>query len=340
MKKFKRLLVVGLAMLLLTACGSNSGDESKRLVVYSPNSEGIMNAVIPLFEEKTGIKVEVISAGTGELMKRIESEKENPNADIMFGGGYTQYLANKDLFQDYVSTEDENVVEEYRNTAGYVTYTVLDGSVLIVNNDLIEGIEIKGYKDLLNPELKGKIATADPANSSSAFAQLTNILLAMSDDGTYESEAAWTYLEELVTLWDGKIQSGSSSVYKSVVDGEMLVGLTYEDPVASLIKSGAKNVSIVYPEEGSVFLPAGTGIVKDAKNLDNAKKFVDFLLSEEVQNIFGTELTNRPVRKNAVVGDHMADFNTIELVFEDMEYVHNNKATIVERYTDIFTKAQ
>ena len=323
-------------MLMIVAC-SPKGEDSKKLVIYSPNSEGIMNAVIPLFEEKTGIKVEQISAGTGELIKRLETEAADPYADVLFGGTYTQYLNNSDLFQDYVSKEDENVVDEYRNKFGYVTFTVLDGSLMIVNKELTEGVEIKNYEDLLNPALKGKIATADPANSSSAFAQLTNILLAK---GGYESDEAWDYVGKLIEQWDGKIQSGSSSVYKSVVDGEMLVGLTYEDPVAKLIKDGATNVELVYPTEGSVFLPAGTGIVKDAKNLENAKLFVDFLLSEEVQNIFGLDLTNRPVRKGAVVGDHLKSFDDIPLIFEDMEYVDKHKAEIVERYTSLFAEKQ
>lgn len=336
MKKIRKILIVALVAMMISACSSKN-DSDKKLVIYSPNSEGIMNAVVPLFEEKTGIKVEVISAGTGELIKRLETEANDPYADVLFGGTYTQYLSNKDLFQDYVSKEDENVVEEYRNTYGYVTFTVLDGSLMIVNKELTAGMNITSYEDLLKPELKGKIATADPANSSSAFAQLSNILLAK---GGYESEEAWDYVGKLIEQWDGKIQSGSSSVYKSVVDGEMLVGLTYEDPVAKLIKDGATNIEIVYPSEGSVFLPAGTGIVKNAKNEENAKLFVDFLLGEEIQNIFGSELTNRPVRKGAIVGDHLKPYEDINLIFEDMEYVDKNKSAIVERYTSLFAEKQ
>lgn len=341
MKQLKKVFLIMLITLLVVGCGASDSDgKSKKLVVYSPNSEGIMNAVIPLFEEKTGITVEIISAGTGELVKRIESEKDNPYADVLFGGTYTQYLANKDLFETYVSKEDANVVEEYRNTEGYVTYTVLDGSVLIVNKELTKGITIESYADLLKPELKGKIATADPANSSSAFAQLTNILLAMSPDKDYMNDAAWDYVAELIKQWDGKIQSGSSSVYKSVVDGEMWVGLTYEDPIAKLVKDGATNIEIVYPKEGSVFLPAGSGIVKGAKNLENAQLFIDFLLSEEVQNIFGQELTNRPVRIGAKTGDHLKDYNTLPLIFEDTDFVTSNKNAIVERYTKLFAELQ
>lgn len=335
----KKILVILMATMILVACGG-SKEGSEKLVVYSPNSEGMINAVIPLFEEQTGIKVELISAGTGELIKRIESEKDNPYGDVLFGGTYTQFLGNKDLFMDYVSSQDENVVDEYKNNTGFITYNVLDGSVLVVNKELTKDLKIESYEDLLQPELKGKIATADPANSSSAFAQLTNILLAMSPDEDYMNDETWDYVEKLIEQWDGKIQSGSSSVYKSVVDGEMWVGLTYEDPVSKLLQDGATNIEIVYPKEGSVFLPAGAGIINNAKNEENAKKFMDFILSEEVQTIFGSDLTNRPVRKDVKTGDHLKDYSTLPLIFEDMEYVTNNKEKIVQRYTELFAKLQ
>ncbi len=156
--------------------GSKDGG---KLVVYSPNSEGLMNATVPLFEEKTGIDVEVIQAGTGELIKRIQSEKADPYGDLMFGGSWSTVYGNKDLWEPYVSANDANVMDAYKNTCGFITGNVLDGSCIIINKNLIGDIKIEGYADLLNPALKGKIATADPANSSSAFAQLTNMLKAM-----------------------------------------------------------------------------------------------------------------------------------------------------------------
>ena len=194
----------GLAILGLTACSSDdtSGDKatenggSDTLVVYSPNSEGLIGATIPAFEEKYGIKVELIQAGTGELFKKLESEKEAPVADVIFGGSYTQYATHGELFENYVSPENENVIKEYQNTTGYSTPYTLDGSVLIVNPDLTKGMNIEGYSDLIKPELKGKIATADPANSSSAFAQLTNMLQA---EGGYADDKAWTYVKDLFT---------------------------------------------------------------------------------------------------------------------------------------------
>ncbi|NOM58303.1 iron ABC transporter substrate-binding protein, partial [Klebsiella pneumoniae] len=58
-----------------------------------------------------------------------------------------------------------------------------------------------------------------------------------------------------------KIGSSSSGVYKAVVDGEMAVGLSYEDQAVKLLNDGA-NIKVVYPKEGTVFLPASAAIVK------------------------------------------------------------------------------
>lgn len=343
MKKLVRLGLVALTLVGLSACGStkeettkeSSSKESDKLVIYSPNSEGLINATIPAFEEKYGIKVDLIQAGTGELFKKLESEMEAPVADVIFGGSYTQYEQNEKLFEKYVAKDNEQVVDEYRNTTGYSTPYTLDGSVLVVNPDLTKGMKIEGYADLLNPELKGKIATADPANSSSAFAQLTNMLTVMGDF----DEQSWNYVKDLFTLVDGKISSSSSNVYKTVADGEMAVGLSYEDPTVKLLNDGA-NVKIVYPKEGTVFLPASAAIIKDAKNMGNAKKFIDFIISKEVQDTLGTKTTNRPVLKDAETSDNMKPLKDIKTVTENYKYVIENKDEIVNKYNDIFVETQ
>lgn len=318
------------------AVSSEAKQGGGKLVIYSPNSEGLMDATIPLFEEKYGVDVEVIQAGTGELIKRIQSEKEDPYADVMFGGSWSLAYDNEDLWEPYVSANNDNVIDAYKNTCGFITGNVLDGSCIIVNTDLIGDIEINGYEDLLNPALKGKIATADPANSSSAFAQLTNMLLAM---GGYESDDAWQYVHDLFANIDGKISESSSAVYKSVADGENVVGLSYEDPCAQLVRDGAP-VKVIYPKEGTVYLPASATIVKGAKNMDNAKLFIDFILSEEVQNIWGSTLTNRPVMKDAATSDFMTPMSEIKVIEEDIPYVSTHKQEIVDKYTGIYTDLQ
>lgn len=240
------------------------------------------------------------------------------------------------FFQPYTSPEDKNVMKAYRNESGYTTHYTLDSSILLVNKDLTKDMDIKGYADLINDELAGKIATADPANSSSAFHHLTQMLL---DMGGYESDEAWDYVKKLFTLVQGKIASSSSNVYKTVADGEMAVGLSYEDPCVQLMNDGA-NVEVIYPSEGTVFLVANTAIVKDCKNLDQAKAFCDYIISKEAQSIIAEKTTSRPVRDDVKLNESMKPMDEIKTVEEDIEYVDAHKDELIKKYTDIYTSIQ
>lgn len=330
----KRFLAAALASVMLVGGAALAAAEGT-LSICSPNSDGLLS-IIPLFEEKTGIDVQVESLGTGDCMKRIESEinQENGTFDLMYGGSLANYVTNSDLFQEYISPEDEHLMEAYRNTRSYCTNYTIDGSVLLVNDELLAqmGIEVNGYADLLQPELAGKIASADPSSSSSAFCQLTNMLLAM---GGYEDDAAWQYVHDLFVGQKVAITSGSSAVYKGVYNGEYAVGLTYEDPCVTLIKDGATNIHVVYPVEGTVFLPAQIGIVKNAKNVENAQKFVDFMLSEEAQIYLAENTTSRNVREVTYTNEVMTQLAEIKLIYEDSDYVIANTTALKEKVLDI-----
>lgn len=330
----KKILAMALCLVMLVSCAAFAAAEGT-LSICSPNSDGLLS-IIPIFEEKTGIKVSVESLGTGDCMKRIESEsaQEFGTFDLMYGGSLANYVANKDLFQDYVSPEDSNLMDAYKNTRGYCTNYTIDGSVLLVNKDLLAemDIEVTGYADLLQPELVGKIVSADPSSSSSAFCQLTNMLLAM---GGYEEDAAWEYVHNLFVGEQVAITSSSSAVYKGVYNGEYAVGLTYEDPCVTLIKDGATNIEVIYPVEGTVFLPAQIGIVKNAKNVEEAKAFVDFMLSEEAQIFLAENTTSRNVREVVYTNDVMAPLSDIYLIYEDSDYVIEHTSDLKEKVLDI-----
>lgn len=345
-RAIKILSILLTFILVLSACGGSKGfkkenveknkdnaGSSKEITIYSTRSESLNNAVIPNFEKETGIKVNLITAGTGELVKRVESEKNNPMGDILWAADETMLASKVDLFEKYVSKEDENMMEGFKNKSGYFSPAFADPTVMIVNKDLIGNIKVEGFEDLLNPELKGKIAFGDPANSSSAFQSLTAMLFAMGD-GEPMSEKAWAYVEKFLANVDGKIMSSSGQLHKSVADGEYPVGLTWEDPVVNYKRNGAP-VEVVFPKEGAIFPGESVQIIKGAKNLEAAKKFVDYVLSEKCQNLVGTELTVRPLRKDAKLADYMIPNDKIKLVKNYSEsWVSENKSKIVDKYNE------
>ena len=273
----------------------------------------------------------------GELLARVDAEGANPYADVIFGGGESSYAEYKHIFQDYVSPEDENVIEEFRNTLGYCTNYCLDSSIFIVNTDLVGDIEIKGYMDLLNPELKGRISMPDPTASSSAMMHIETLL---SDFGglSLENQEGWDIVRQLVANLDGKLASGSSAAWKAVADGEMVVALSYEEAGIILSRDGAP-VEIVYPEEGTVFTGSTVGVINNCKNLDNAKLFMDFLQSDECQAIY-LECGARPATSSKldVANDWIVDLSTINYLEADTLALANNQPAIFERWNQLTTQ--
>ena len=335
----KKFLCILLSLAMVMAVTAAFADDNI-LVIYSPNSDTEVDNMIPAFEAATGIQVELLSMGTGECVTRIESEKDNPQADVMWGGmNYGVYVQHPDLWADYTSPNEELIDEGYRqkDIKAYSNSNLSGSGALIVNKTLAAelGIEIKGYADLLNPVLKGKIASGDPTKSSSAWAELTNMLLVMGDE-PYD-EKAWEYVAQFVAQLDGIQLDSSSAIYKGVADGEYVVGVSYEDPCIKMLADGA-DVYVVYPEEGTVWLPAATAIVKGAPHEANAQAFIDFQLSIEGQSIYAN-LTTRAVNSTLPLGNEfMKPFSEINVVYEDIPYCAEHKTEWQARYAEIRDK--
>lgn len=306
-----------------------SGD----LVVYCPHPLEFIEPLVNEFEDQTGIKVEVVAAGTGELLKRVESEQGNPLGDIFWGGSLSTMKPQMELFENYQSVNEEFVQDTMKNVEGPLTRFTDIPSVIMVNTDLIGDIEVNGYEDLLNPELKGKIAHCDPSKSSSSYEHLINMLYAM---GNGNPEDGWDYVEKFCENLDGKLLSGSSAVYKGVADGEYVVGLTFEEGAAKYVADGAP-VKVVYMEEGVISKPDGIYIIKDAKNMDNAKAFIDFVTGKDAQTIITTQLNRRSVRKDVPAPTYLTPKEDINIIFDDPELVVEKKEEWLNKFNDIFT---
>ncbi|MDO4198535.1 MAG: extracellular solute-binding protein [Erysipelotrichaceae bacterium] len=353
MKKLISLLLALLMVVSLSGCGGSSdsstdGGEAAvgggTLVIYSPNTEALCD-VAYAFGEQYGIDVQVQSLGTGEALEKIVAETENPQADVLYGGvNYANAYKYADYFEQYTAAGDDKLPEAYQNTNGVATHYCLDGSAaLLINIDRYTELglnvdDFKGYADLLQPELQGAgmIAMGDPAKSSSAWAELTNMLAVMGNE-PYD-DAAWAWVESFIGQLGGIIDS-SSAIWKGVVAGEYVVGVSYEDPCVKLLVDGADNVKLVYPEEGAVWLPAGAAIIKNAQNMDNAKLFMDWLVSDEGQAEIA-KTTARPV--NTAVSnttDKMTPFADINVTYEDMALCGDNKSAWQEKWTALYTAA-
>ena len=334
----------GAAALALAACGSgeapaDGGEEdggeggeaaaTDKLVVYTPHSEEEIAIEIPPFEEQTGITVEVVSGGAGELISRITAEAANPQGDILFGGSMGTSLASLELWEEYVPEEDANVMEPYRSKEGRVSTYTLVPTVILTNPEQLGDIKVECFNDLLQPELKGRIAFADPAASSLSNVLVFNMLLAMGDGENYD--AGWDWMEKFCAQLDGKILDGSSKVPKGVADGEYAVGLSHELYFASYRDSG---VEAVWPTEGSAVITGPVHIIKGGPNLENAKKFMEYALGKDFQTRYMEQHNARTVRSDVAAPEGVPAFDSLK-VFEEPIVTKEEQDAVLAKFTDL-----
>ncbi|MBP3752567.1 MAG: extracellular solute-binding protein [Pyramidobacter sp.] len=327
MKKLLALCV------LLSMCLCSAAFAEEKLVIYTTVSKGVVSELVPMFEKETGIKVEIVRAGVGELIKRIQSEKDNPLADVLWGSALASLqAAGEPYFEHYVSVNNDAMVDRYKNVEGWVTRHSLAVRCLLVNKNLIGDIPVTGYADLLNPALKGKISHVDPSASSSGYGHLCNMLFAM---GGNDLDKGWEYVDKFCANLGNKLLNSSSAVWKGVNDGEYTVGLTYEEVALQSVKSGAP-VKIVYMKEGCFVEANCTAIIKNAKNLENAKKFIDFLTGKEAQSMLINKLNLRSVRKDVEMGADFTATEDIPLFSADTSMSGKMKKAWLAKFKDLF----
>ena len=155
MKKW--ILFPLLAALFLSACQKTertteyTPDESMRLTIYTSHKEEVYMPIVREFEERTGIWVDVITGGTNELLERIESQQDNVEADVMFGGGVESLKAYEHCFSPYVVGSSDSIREPHQaEDAVWTPFSALP-VVLIYNTKLVSPDKITGWSSLSDP---------------------------------------------------------------------------------------------------------------------------------------------------------------------------------------------
>ena len=328
MKKFFSLV---LAMMLLVTASAALADGS--LVVYSPHDADPLNAGVAMFQAAyPDIDVQVIAAGTGELCQRIVAESENPQGDVLWGGGADTLAGYVDYFDAYVCANDDVIGDAYKDADDMWIGESPLPMVFIYNKNLIAEEDVpKTWDDLCNEALKGKIAFASPAKSGSAYTQLCTILFSKDtiDEG-------WELVFNFIKNLDGKVQDSSGNCHKLVASGEYAVGVTIEK--SAVLYNDNPDIAYVYPEKNSA-VPDGVALIKNCPNPDNAKLFIDFVTGLECQTAQNADWARRPVRSDLTpVG--LVGLDTLDLGNYDFAYAAKNKAEIVEKWNDLTIEAE
>lgn len=320
-------LILGLtaAATMLAAMPAQAQEATDSLVLYSSHPIEMVDYYISAFEaENPGVRVDLITGGTGELLSRIKAEGGRPLGDVLWGGGAYTGGSAPDLFNKYDSPVLAEIFPEFLDPAGFNAPPGAFTMVIVYNKNLVSDEEApKTWAELADPKWQGKIQYANPASSSSSYAALV----------AWKEIGGWELVEAMAK--NMTVVDSSSGPFTAVGNGEVELGVAYEEGAHRWLPSG--NVGIVYPEDGVIIQVEGLFRMKGGPNEANADKFADFILAQPQQQALVDKFPGRrPTNANVVFPDTMpsaADLHLLtyppEAVTEQAEWLAKWKEIMI-----------
>jgi iron(III) transport system substrate-binding protein len=311
----KKVLILLLSLVLvfgLAGCNSNtpkddasaetptgaSSELEDKLVIYSTHSEEMLEAVSDAFTEKTGVEVEFINL-KGELADRVRAEKENPQADIMFGGASSLFIemTEEGIFEPTTPTWAGELDSMFKDSEGNWYGTIKTPVMMFYNKEMLTNEQApKDWADLAKEEYKGLIVSRDSASSSIRSTMMSLIFQSYRND---KIDEAWSFLKNLDTNMKNYYNSGTM-LFQSIGKKEAAISYATQSSIIDNITQNNMPLEIIDAESGSVIITDGVAAIKSAPHPNAAKAFVEFAGSAEIQAKFANEFNRIPTLNSAL----------------------------------------
>ena len=279
------LLMVTLLPLILGGCGDNGSTNSNsssgaansgnKLVIYTSMKESLIGGIVEGFKKKyPGIDVDYQSAGAGKIMAKLSAEQQSGHimADIIWTSEVPDFyqMKNDGLLEQYKPTVFDELLNPFDDYDGSFTAARLGTLGIVINTEKVSNPPMEWETIATDPLYKNAFGIADPALSGTSYMSVALL----------EKQFGWDYL---VRLHDnGAIKSkGSGRVIDDTATGTLTACLGVDYITASKIDKGSP-LAMVYPKE-LLMVPSPIAIFKNADHMDVAKKFIDYVLSQEAQ---------------------------------------------------------
>jgi iron(III) transport system substrate-binding protein len=300
----RTFLVTAAALLASTGFAGVTLAQDNTVHIYTAHISSIVDKLIPMFEEETGLKADVVKMGSGDVAKRARAEADNPAADVIWSISGSQLTELADILEPYKPKDYEAINTAFISDDAWTPYTGVV-YVLAVNTDLLPLDQApKSWAELTDPKWQGQIASARADGSGSAMQQLQGVLTIFGDKGwdTYDAIAKNFVLTD-----------SSGAVPRYVADGETSMGLTLEDNALQYVQGGAP-VSIVHLTDGTIATPDGIALIKNGPNPEGGKAFIDWALSKSTQETLVQEIGRRSVRTDVAGPANLPNLTDLNVV--------------------------
>ncbi|MEU8210338.1 ABC transporter substrate-binding protein [Micromonospora sp. NPDC049044] len=336
----RTLLATAMAASLLlgaAGCAREGGAEASKdsgvVHVVCGATEDWCAATTKKFTETTGVKADFVRLSSGEALARIKAGKGNAEFDVWYGGPADGYASagEEGLLEPYVSPNAGVIPAKYKDPQGTWTGVYVGALGFCSNSKLLteRGVGLPdSWTALLNQKLAKDIGIAHPSTSGTAYTTLwTQVQLAGGDEAK-----ALDYMRKLHPNVLQYTKSGSAPA-QMTARGEVAVGVIFAHDCVATMEAGFPDLRLTFPAEGTGYETGGVAVVKNAKNPTSARKFVDWALTTEAQEIGpSVKAYQFPTNPAAKVSDKVVPLSGIEMVEYDAVAAGKAKTALNKRF--------
>jgi iron(III) transport system substrate-binding protein len=332
----RRPLIAALALALsapaLAGCGL-FGDDGPYITVYNAQHEELIEGLAEEFTEETGIKVRLSNGKDFEKAQQLVQEGDASPADVFLteNSPAMSVVDNAGLLAPLEQATLDRIPAQFRPADGAWLGFAARSTVVVYNKEMLTPDELPGsILDFAKPEWKGRIAFSP---TGADFQAIVSAVLALKGEA-----AAKAWLEGLKA--NGSILKNNLVVLQSVNDGQVAAGIEYHyywyrDQAESGDNSNNSDLYFFGQQDPGAFVSiSGAGILKSSEKQTDAKKFLDFLVSERGQQELGDSYAlEYPLRPGATLPDQVKPFS--ELQPPTIDYAALNGPQVIEMMQEV-----
>lgn len=325
LKKLAGGLMAGVAVGVMSLSAAMAGE----LTVYTAvEAEDLKKYAAAFNADHPDIKINWVRDSTGIVTAKLLAEKNNPQADIVWGLAATSLLLLKSegMLEPYAPKGVENLDKKFVDKSDPPTWTGMDAWVAAVCFNTVEGKKLgltapKSWKDLTKAEYKGHVVMPNPNSSGTGFLDVSSWLQMFGEkDG-------WAFMDGLHANIAAYTHSGSKPC-KMAAAGEIPIGVSFAFRGAKSKAAGAP-LEIIVPEEGVGWDMEATGIVAGTDNLADAKTLADWSITKKANEMYNSGYAVVAYPGVAKPVEHFPPNLLEKMIENDFEFAANNRKAIL-----------
>ncbi len=331
----KAYSIIALSMLLTASIAS-----AAEVNIYSARKENLIKPILEMFEQKSGIEVNLITGKADALLQRLISEGKNSPADILITTDAGRlYRAKKANVLQNIESEilSSSIPEQYRDPEGYWFGLTLRARPIVYATDRIKPEQLSTYGALANPKWKQKICIRSSDNIYNQ-SLVASMLVSLGEDKTQ----AWA--EALVSNFARPPQGGDRDQIKAVAAGQCDIAIVNNYYLGGMLTSkdesevaAAQKVKIFWPdqnqdnnERGTHVNVSGAAITASSKNKQAAIKLLEFLVSDSAQQWYAEKNVEYPIKPGIQASEILQSWGEFKADTLSLHQLGENNAEAVK----------